>query len=264
MDENLNFALVTGASSGIGLEISRELARRGYQLLIVSNEEEKLVRLAGEIQAEYKTRVLPFYMDLALADSAKKLFDYCAENRIKTEILVNNAGMFFFKDIVDIPPSRMETMINLHVLTPALLCRFFAEQMIRENIKGYIMNMSSISAWMMMPGIALYNSTKSFLHCFSRTMRRETIENGVSITAICPGGVATGLYNLSPRYIALGVRLGIIMPPRKLAVLSLNKMFQRKAEYFPGGFINRFFVFLSKSMPEWVIRKLRNKLRNFQ
>jgi short-subunit dehydrogenase len=264
MDENGNFALVTGASSGIGLEISRELARRGHHILMVSNEEEKLARLAGEIQAVYKIRAVPFFMDLALADSAQRLFDYCSENRIKIEILVNNAGMFFFKDIVDTPPSRIETMLNLQVLTPVLLCRLFAEQMIRENIRGYILNMASIAAWMMMPGITLYNSTKSFLYCFSRAMRREIIEHGVSITTICPGAVATGLYNLSPRYIALGVRLGIIMLPQRLAALVLNKMFKRKREYIPGGFINRLFIFFVKSMPEWAIRKLRKKIRNLQ
>jgi short-subunit dehydrogenase len=257
MDTNCNFALVTGASSGIGLAISRELARRGYNLLMVSNEEEKLARLAGEIQAEYKIKALPFFMDLALADSAQKLFDYCSENNIKIEILVNNAGMFFFKDIVDTPPVRIETMINLQVLTPALLCRFFTEQMIRENTKGYILNMASIAAWMMMPGISLYSSTKSFLHCFSRAMRREAIDRGVSITTICPGAVATNLYNLPPRYLALGVRLGIILPPQRLAALAVKKMFQRKAEYIPGGFINRFFVFLVKLMPEWAIKKIR-------
>jgi short-subunit dehydrogenase len=264
VDENIRFALVTGASSGIGLEITRELARRGHPILMVSNEEEKLVRLAGEIRAEYKIKAIPLFTDLALADSAQKVFDYCCENRIKIEILVNNAGMFFFKDIADTPPPRIETMINLQVLTPALLCRLFTEQMIRENIKGYILNMASIAAWMMMPGITLYNSTKSFLYCFSRAMRRETIEHGVSITTICPGAVATGLYKLSPRYIALGVRLGIIMPPKRLAVLVLNKMFKRKAEYFPGGFINRLFIFIVKSMPEWMIRNLRKKIRGMQ
>jgi short-subunit dehydrogenase len=264
MGENGNFALVTGASSGIGLAISRELARRGRHVLMVSNEEEKLARLAGEIQNEYKIRAVPFFMDLSLADSAQKLSDYCAENRIKVEILINNAGIYFFKDIVEIPPSLVEKTINLQILTPALLCRFFTEQMIRENIKGYILNMSSIAAWMMMPGLTMYNSTKSFLYCFSRAMHRETIEHGISITAICPGAVATGLYNLSPRYLALGVRLGIIMPPQRLAVLALNKMFKRKKEYIPSGFINGLFIFLVKSIPEWVIGNFRKKIRNLQ
>jgi short-subunit dehydrogenase len=261
MGGNLNFALVTGSSSGIGLEISRELARRGYQLLMVSNEEEKLVRLAGEIGAEFQTRALPFYMDLSLADSAQKLFDYCVENRLKIEILVNNAGMFFFKDVVDTPPDRIKTIINLHAITPVMLCRLFARQMFLENTKGYIMNIASVSAWMMMPGIALYSSTKSFLYCFSRSMRRETVERSVSITTICPGAVATGLYNLPPRYLALGMRLGVILSPRRIAELSLKKMFQRKAEYMPGGFINRLFIFLTSSMPEWLIGKIRQKIK---
>jgi len=264
MEEKCNFALVTGASSGIGLEISRELAKRGYPILMVSNEEEKLARLSAEFQSEYKIKAVPYYMDLALADSAQKLYNYCVENCIKIEILVNNAGMFFFKDIVDTVPSRIETIINLQVLTPSMLCRLFTEQMIRENIKGYILNMSSIAAWMMMPGITLYNSTKSFLYCFSRAMRRETVEHGISITTICPGAVATGLYNLSQRYLNLGVRLGIILPPHRLAVLALNKMFKRKANYIPGGFINRLFIFLVQSLPEWVIKKIRKKLRKIQ
>jgi len=264
MEEKCNFALVTGASSGIGLEISRELAKRGYPILMVSNEEEKLARLSAEFQSEYKIKAVPYYMDLALADSAQKLYNYCVENGIKIEILVNNAGMFFFKDIVDTVPSRIETIINLQVLTPAMLCRLFAEQMIRENIKGYILNMSSIAAWMMMPGITLYNSTKSFLYCFSRAMRRETIEHGISITTICPGAVATGLYNLSQRYLNLGVRLGIILPPQRLAVLALKKMFKRKAKYIPSGFINNLFTFLVNLIPEWAIKKIRKKLRKVQ
>jgi len=263
-DENLKFALVTGASSGIGLEISRELARRGYPLLMVSNEEEKLVRFAAEFQSEYKIRALPFFIDLALADSAQRLFDYCAENRITIEILINNAGVFFFKDIVDIPSSSIERTINLQILTPAILCRLFAERMIRENIKGYILNMASIAAWMMMPGLTLYNSTKSFLYCFSRAMHRETIEHGISITAICPGAVATGLYNLSPRYLKLGMRLGVIMPPGRLAVLVLKKMFKRKAQYFPDSFINGLFILIVKSVPEWMIKLFRKIVRDRQ
>jgi short-subunit dehydrogenase len=262
MGGNLNFALVTGASSGIGMEISRELAMRGYPLLMVSNEEEKLVRLAGEIGTEFQIRVLPFYMDLSLADSAQKLFNYCVENRVKIEILVNNAGMFFFKNVVETPPDRIEKMINLHVITPAMLCRLFAEQMFLENTKGYILNMASVSAWMMMPGIALYSSTKSFLHCFSRAMRREAVDRGVNITTISPGAVATGLHNLPSRYLALGMRLGVILHPRRVAVLALKKMFQRKAEYIPGGFINRLLIFLVRIMPEWAIGKIRQTIKS--
>jgi len=260
-NEDKQFALVTGASSGIGLAFARELAGAEYPLLLVSNEEEKIILTAGEIHSEFNVDAVPLYMDLAHSDSGRKLFDYCTENHISVSVLVNNAGIFFFKDIIDIPPSRMETMINLHVLTPAMLCRFFAEQMVREGRKGYILNVSSIAARMMMPGISLYNATKSFVRCFSRAMNRETLEHGVSITTLCPGAAATGLYNLPPRYMKLGIRLGIIMPAQKLASLALKKMFKRRAEFIPGGFFNRLFIFIVETLPEWMIRIIRKKLK---
>jgi len=259
MDEH-NYALITGASSGIGLAISRELASLGYPLLLVSNEEEKLNEAAAELGEQYGIKAISLCMDLAKRDSAQNLFDYCVTNNIKTEILINNAGIFFFRDITNTTPGLIETEINLHILTPSLLCRLFAEQMINENRKGYILNMASIAAWMIMPGIALYSATKSYLHCFSRAMRHEVLERGVSITTVCPGAVATGLYNLPMRYMKLGVRLGIILPAERMARLSLKKMFRRKAEFIPGGLINHFFIFLVKSLPDALVRRLKKKI----
>ena len=261
MNQTEEFALVTGASSGIGLAFSRELAKQGRPLLLVSNEQEKIALVADEIRNEFNVKTIPVFLDLARTDAAQKLFNYCTANGIKINVLINNAGIFFFRDIVETPPSRLETMINLHVLTPTLLCRLFSEQMTGENRKGCILNVSSIAAWMMMPGITLYNATKSYIRCFSRAMHRETMEKGVSITTLCPGAAATGLYNLPPRYIKLGIHLGIIMTPEKLVRLALKKMFQRKAEIIPGGFLNHLFIFLVESMPEVMIRHIRKKLK---
>ena len=255
-----NFALVTGASSGIGLAMSRELARRGYPLLLVSNEEERIAETAGETERIYGVRAIALYMDLAQNDSARKLCDYCESNSIKVEILINNAGIFFFRDITNTLPERIETVINLHVLTPSLLCRLFAEQMIRDHRKGYIINMASIAAWMMMPGIVLYSASKSYLRCFSRAMRCETYDKGVSITTICPGAVATGLYGLAPRYMKLGIRLGIILTPERLASKAINKMFHRKAQYIPGGLVNRLFIFIVEALPERLVRWIKKKI----
>jgi short-subunit dehydrogenase len=255
----LPFALVTGASSGIGLAVSRELAHRGYPVLMVSNEEEKIIEAATAIEAEYQVKTIPLYADLAQRDSAQKLFDYCAANNINVKILVNNAGIFFFKDITDTPLSRIETMINLHVYTPALLCRLFAEDMKREG-GAYILNVASIAAQMMMPGISLYSATKGFLRNFSRAMYHEVSESGITVTTLCPGAAATGLYNLPPRYIKLGIRLGIIITPERLARLAVRKMFQRKAEVIPGGFLNRFFIFFVNAMPDALIKLIRKKI----
>jgi len=263
--DNGKYALVTGASSGIGLAFSEELAKQGYPLVMVSNEQEKIALAAQMIQEKFRVRAIPVFMDLAQTNAAQKLFDYCAANKINIYILINNAGIFFFRDIIDTPVSRLETIINLHITTPTMLCRLFAEQMAAcessSKIRnGFILNVSSIAAWMMMPGLTMYNSTKSYLYCFSRAMRRELIDRGVSITVLCPGAAATGLYNLPSRYMKLGIRLGIIITSERLVRLALKKMFAEKAKFIPGGLINRIFIFIVEKMPEFLIRRIRKKL----
>jgi short-subunit dehydrogenase len=143
-----------------------------------------------------------------------------------------------------------------------MLSRLFAGRMIAENRKGYILNMASIASRMMMPGIGLYSATKSFLRCLSRAMRNETFDRGVSITTVSPGAAATGLYRLSPRYMKLGIRLGIIISPERLAAQAVKKMFRRRAEFIPGGFINRLFILLVIAMPETLVRRLKRKIDN--
>jgi short-subunit dehydrogenase len=91
-------------------------------------------------------------------------------------------------------------------------------------------------------------------------MRHETFGRGISITTVSPGAAATGLYNLSPRYMKLGVRLGVIMKPEGLAALAVQKMFRRRAEYIPGGLINRLFILLVVAMPEALIRRIKRKI----
>ncbi|MCL2230414.1 MAG: SDR family NAD(P)-dependent oxidoreductase [Treponema sp.] len=262
MNGHKNFALVTGASSGIGLAISGELAKRGYNLLMVSNEDEKLRISASDLENKYGIKTISLCMDLARTNSAQELFDYCQENGVVVDILVNNAGIFFFKDVINTSPELAEKIIILHTLTPSSLSRLFAQKMIADNRKGYILMMASASSRMMMPGIALYSGTKGFLRSFSRAMRNEVFNKGVSITTLSPGAVATGLYNLPPRYLKLGIFLGIIMTPERLASLAVKKMFKRKAEYIPGTFINTLFIIIVRILPEYLIRYIKRKIDN--
>ena len=143
------WALVTGASSGIGLAYAEELASRGYQLVIVSNEEQA-IREKGEFLSEkYGIEVLPLY-------------DTCQEKNIPIEVLVNNAGMFFFCETLQAKANIVEKMLYLHVTTPTQLCYYFGQEM-KKRRHGYILNMSSLSCWLPYPGITLYASTKRYL-----------------------------------------------------------------------------------------------------
>lgn len=144
-------AIVTGASSGIGLEYARELCSRGYDVVMVSNEEERLTRCAGELSQMYEVQTWPLYMDLSLPDAAEHLHGFCVALGLQVEVLVNNAGMFRFEHIVNLSVGVVQTMLMLHMNTVVLLCRYFGEDM-RKRGKGYILNMSSMSAWVPLSG----------------------------------------------------------------------------------------------------------------
>ena len=255
-------ALVTGASSGIGLAYARELARRGYDLLLVSNEQERIGTVAEELAAAFGVKTIPLCMDLARSEAARELYDYCEREKLQIGILVNNAGIFFFDDLTEVAPERIETMLLLHIRTVTLLCRYFGAAM-KARGKGYILNMSSMSAGMPFPGISVYAATKSYLKQFSKAIHNELYDYGVRVTAVCPGAVATDLYNLSGHYQRLGLRLGILMKPERLACKGLRAMFARRDYILPGA-VNRFFVLALYLLPVQLIYYIKEHTKLYR
>ncbi len=255
-------ALVTGASSGIGAQYAFELARRGHDLIIVSNQEKELGEVAQEIAETYHVGVEPICMDLARSEAAEELYGMCQSSGKKVEILVNDAGVFFFNSLMNTDMRRIDVMLQLHVVTVTKLCRLFGEDMKREK-QGYILNMSSLSAWMMFPGISVYESTKAYLRSFSVALSYELNPFGVGVTAVCPGAVDTGLYNLSMNLRRLAVRLGVSIPPEKLAKKAIAKMFKKRRQYIPG-LINYLFLPFCKYLPDFLISLIMKKIECFQ
>lgn len=251
-------AVVTGASSGIGREYARQLCERKYDVVMVSNEDIPLREAAEEFSEVYGVRTYPVCMDLAVPDAAVRLHEFCHERGMIVDVLVNNAGVFRFDQVVDIPVDRVELMLTLHMTTPTLLCRYFGEDM-KSRGRGYILNMSSVSAWLPYSFISLYASTKAFLKSFSRAFRLEMLDHGVSVTAVCPGAVATDLYNLPRHLQRLALNLGVMMTPRALASRGLRAMFRRRARVIPGVF-NYFMLGILKLLPFGVVRWALHKV----
>lgn len=267
-------ALVTGASSGMGVHYAKQLAAMGYNVILVSNQEtqvkevtKEIATVTGHFCVDYHSTdpisvpsgswVLGLYQNLARPSSAQELFDLCTQNGIEIEVLVNNAGIFFFNDIIDCSIERVSTIVNLHMYTVTMLCRLFGEKM-RERGKGYILNMSSISAHTPFPGISLYAATKSYIRTMTRAFRLELKEYGVYVMVVSPGAVATDLYRLPKNLQKLGVNIGVIYKPDKLVKNALKKLFKGKKEYIPG-IINRLFKPVYALLPQWFKMWARKK-----
>ena len=155
---------------------------------------------------------------------------------------------------------RIETILNLHIITTVKLCRLYGEIM-RENRKGMILNMSSISVYTPYPGISLYTATKSFIRTFTIALRGELKEYGVNVLTVSPGAVATDLYSLPKNLQQLGLRIGVIFPPEKLAHKAIKKLHKNKKEYIPGN-INRLFSPIFKLLPSSFKFYMRKKTKS--
>ncbi|MBO4577070.1 MAG: SDR family NAD(P)-dependent oxidoreductase [Paludibacteraceae bacterium] len=272
-------ALVTGASSGIGLQYATALARDYHtDLLLVSNQKEEQIAVAKDLADTYHVQTTPLYADLSQQNAADELHQYCVDNNLQVDILVNNAGVFFFNPLTETSMPRFERMLMLHVVTVAKLTRLFAEDMVRRELtdaekqervlgkprrKGYILNMSSMSAWMAYPGIQTYNATKAFIYNFSKSVWYELYPQGVNITVMTPGAVDTALFGLAPNLRKLAVNLTVSIPPEKLVTRALKRMFRGKKAGMPGV-INHLSTPILKHTPDWLVRLTYRWVGQFQ
>ena len=241
------YALVTGASSGIGYAFAAQLAARGYGVVLVSNREEENRAAAERIAREYGVATLPLYQDLAQPDAAERLHAETSRRGLKVSVLVSNAGILLFGLLADTPPERLRTIVALHCMTPALLCRLYGDDMRRRG-GGRILVVSSSTAWMPWPTIAAYSATKAFLHSFARSLDIELRDQGVNVTTLYPGAVDTPLYSLSERRRQLLVRCGVMLPPDRVARKGLRALFRGRRRCIPGLF-TKLCVFFCRLLP---------------
>ena len=247
-------ALITGSSSGIGLEMAHFVAQRGYNLLLVSNDEEGLIK-AKNILSAYPIETTIYSMDLAQESAANELYHYTKENDFEVEVLINNAGIFFFGEVAETDVQKAQILINLHVATVTQLCIFFAKEM-KTRKKGYILNTSSISAYKDFPGIAFYGASKSFIKSFTRSLRTEMRYYGVYVTCLSPGATATNLYDDKGINVELGKKLGIMMSAKSVAKSGVRALFNNRANVVPGV-VTKIMLGFSIITPHWVIYQIR-------
>ena len=255
-----HFALVTGASSGIGLEFAKQLAKRGYNLLIVSNEE-VIKKRAEEIKGSKDERisgleVIPLVMDLGQQSSARELYEYTRAQEIEVEVLVNNAGVYHDKDILDDSEAFTSLIMNLHMYTPAMLCYLFGQEM-RERRHGYILNVCSVTSKIVAQRLGTYASTKCFLSAFTRSLHIELKPYGVYVTDVSPGAVDTGLFSIPQWVTKAGKALGIIASPEMLVRRALRALFHGRSKTTIPTVFWQVLCFIILLIPTCVLRFIR-------
>jgi len=183
-------ALVTGASSGIGAAIAKELASRGHAVALVARREERLRSLATEIESELDVPTETIACDLADPAERERLVEELRTRGRAVEVLVNNAGFGLQADFATSPRERLLEMVRVNDEAVVDLTSLFLPGML-ERGRGSVINIASTAAFQPLPGSALYAASKSFVLSFSEGVNEELRGSGVGVTAVCPGPVRT-------------------------------------------------------------------------
>ena len=254
------YAIVTGASSGIGIHYAEQLAADyHYDLLLVSNQPEALQQVADDLAKRYGVKTSALALDLAQTDAAEQVFLFAQENEMEVEVLINNAGMLIFQVLTGTDPKRMETLLHLHVVTLTKLCRLFGEEMIKRR-KGFILNMSSMTAWTALPTIPLYNATKNYVLIFSRSLWYELQPHGIHVLTVAPGSTNTGLLPFPDKMARIFLRLGITMQPQTLVRRALRLLFRTKRKVYLAGGWSYITVPILKHLPDRLVFRVQRKM----
>ncbi|MEA5404958.1 SDR family oxidoreductase [Arcicella sp. DC2W] len=243
------YALITGASKGIGKEIAIELAKQKYNLLLVARSEGLLREVAIELQEKYGVNVNYLAADLATVDVARQVFDWVAKNQYEVSVLVNNAGYGSVGNFDTYSIEQNRDMMNLNMATLTEMCHVFLP-MLKRQPKAYIMNIASSTAYQALPKMAVYAATKIYVLNFSRALKHELKDTSVSVTCISPGATDTG-FNDRAAVPAKARKAAekVAMTPEVVAKISVKAMFDKKTEVIPGT-LNKLGAFLAWLAPK--------------
>lgn len=191
-------ALVTGASSGIGRDIARELAKRKYDLIIVARTEKALQELKGELENEYKVKVYVKIVDLSDKDNCIKLYKEVKEEFENIDVLINNAGLGTCGRFTDTSLEKEQQIIDTNITALHTLMKLFLKDMCIKD-EGYIMNVASIAGFMPGPLMATYYASKAYVVRLTQGIQRELKmdKSRVKVSVLCPGPVKTNFQKVA-------------------------------------------------------------------
>ncbi len=184
-------ALITGASSGIGLELARQFAAKGHDLILVARSVDKLNQIASELGQQHRVDAAVIGCDLAQPGAAVRLMESVDQRQLSVDWLVNNAGFGAVGDVAELALDRQSAMVQVNVNALTELTKLAVGAMLKQN-GGGVLNVASTAAFQPGPGMAVYYATKSYVLSFSEALHEELRGTGVNVCCLCPGPTRTG------------------------------------------------------------------------
>lgn len=251
------YALVTGASKGIGREIALLLARAGYHLLLVARSEADLQQVA-KLANEYKVNAFYLLIDLSMKDAAEAVATWCKSKASSLTILVNNAGYGVWGNFDQLSLADQMNMLKLNVDVVLELSHHLLP-LLKQQEQAYILNISSTAAYQAVPTLSLYAASKTFILSYSRALRYELKDSSVSVSCLCPGPTATGFSSRAGMDALAELAEKFNMSAEVVAKIGLKGMFNKKAEIIPG-FLNKISAFGTRLLPKSLIERITARL----
>ena len=242
-------ALVTGASTGLGEEFARQLAGAGADLVLVARSEAKLNRLAETLRGKVQVTVLP--ADLGSAEALAGVLDELKRLDLRVDILVNNAGIGVFEDFLATPVEKQVQQVDLNVRAVVALTHALAPGMVARG-RGGVINLASTAGFQPLAGAGVYAASKAFVLLFSEALSLELEKSGVTVTAACPGPVATAFFaEMKPKLQARQMD-----QPGPVVSEILRGLERGKRVVYPGKLSNRLSTWGARWMPRTLILKV--------
>ena len=240
------WALVTGASSGFGVEFARLLAERHANLVLVARRTEPMDKLAEELRRKHLVQVVVIGMDLSRAGVGPELKSDLDGRGIAIDVLVNNAGLGMYGSFLDQSLQKITEMMQVNMMTLTELTYVFARDMVKRG-GGHILLLSSLLGYQAVPGYAAYAATKAYVLLFGEALHEELEPHAVVVTTLCPGLSATSFVEVAGQKLSPVLKM-MIMKPHPVAKAGVLAMLGRRAAVVPG-FFNKATVFLDRLMP---------------
>ena len=257
----VEYALITGASGGIGMELARIAASNNMNLILLARNAEKMKQLRTELEELYSVKVLAVGCDLTESDTAEKIAILLNKRGIVPDILINNAGFGMYGPFDRIGAETEESMIQLNITSLTTLTKIIYRQM-RSRGKGKILNVSSIAGFMPGPWMAVYHATKAYVLSFSEALAAEAKGSGVTVTALCPGPTETNFENRASSGAGIKVfqRFGKLPTAKQVAEYGWKSMMKGKKVAVHGG-ISRLLIFFIRFLPRKTVAYLAGRMQ---